>query len=86
MLFKFVIIEFLPDLPARLRGLLKKRTESDCRGSDKTVYINVLSESTLSTSSTMCALPLNSENHELDALTRQQTCRYLAAGNILLPN
>jgi hypothetical protein len=37
---------------------------------DKTVYTNVLSESTLSTSSTVCALhPSASESHELEALS-----------------
>lgn len=52
----------------RLRGLLKKRTDSNL-GSDKTVYINVMSESTLSTSSMACAV--HPETHELDALAYQ---------------
>lgn len=53
---------------SRLRGLLKKRTDSNL-GSDKTVYINVMSESTLSTSSMACAV--HPETHELDALAYQ---------------
>ncbi|KAJ4434346.1 hypothetical protein ANN_22905 [Periplaneta americana] len=40
---------------------------------DKTVYTNVLSESTLSTSSTVCALhPSASESHELEALSAKR--------------
>nr|CAD7573470.1 unnamed protein product [Timema californicum] len=40
---------------------------------DKTVYTNVLSESTLSTSSTVCQIhPSASESHELEALTTRQ--------------
>ena len=40
---------------------------------DKTVYTNVLSESTLSTSSTVCALhPTASESHELEALSAKR--------------
>uniref|UniRef100_A0A1B6DLC4 SSD domain-containing protein n=1 Tax=Clastoptera arizonana TaxID=38151 RepID=A0A1B6DLC4_9HEMI len=60
----------------KLRGLLQKSNSEDGPNSDKTVYINVLSESTLSTSSTMCALhTIGNETHELDALTRQP-CRH----------
>ncbi|RZF40076.1 hypothetical protein LSTR_LSTR002479 [Laodelphax striatellus] len=44
--------------------------------SNKTIYTNVLSESTLSSSSTMCALHmLTNETHELDAFTRQTRLR-----------
>ncbi|XP_054271715.1 protein dispatched isoform X2 [Macrosteles quadrilineatus] len=59
-----------------MRGLCKKRSDGSRPDSDKTVYINVLSEASLSTSSTMCALHLSTnETHELDALTRH-SCRY----------